>query len=184
MGASIRIVADVKPARRYVSSVQRRVVPKAQMRTVNELAKQVVTVSAREIRKRRRLKIGVIKKAMRVTKATITRLRARITARGRPISLKEYAARQTKRGVTVNITGRRKLWKSDGGRVAFQVKAIGGHIFARRSKKRLPIEKQWGPSIPSRFVQPDVERAQRSLVRDKAGAIMRRNLAFLMRRAR
>jgi hypothetical protein len=69
------------------------------------------------------------------------------------LPLKHFAARQTKKGVTYTMQGKRKLVAS-----AFIVDSIGGHVFARHGAKiamskgryigkmKQPIKKLYGPS--------------------------------------
>lgn len=73
--------------------------------------------------------------------------------------MRDYKARQTRKGVTVAVTpGKRKLIEHRGNR-AFIVAKIGGHVFAREGKERLPIKKLFGPSLPATFLQDEVRRA-------------------------
>lgn len=67
-----------------------------------------------------------------------------ITVEPKPIALKEFSARTTRKGVTA------KIKKSKGRQVikgAFIVGSMGGHVFQRVGKSRGPIEKMWGPSV-------------------------------------
>lgn len=59
------------------------------------------------------------------------------------IPLRDFGARQTKKGVTAKIskTKGRKTYQS-----AFKVTKIGDHVFKRTTTKRFPIQKLKGPS--------------------------------------
>jgi hypothetical protein len=96
---------------------------------------------------------------MAIRKATTEHLVSSLVVTGRSIPLKDYAARQTKKGVTARVSpGKRKLISHRGNR-AFIVQKIGAHVFAREGKDRLPIKKLFGPSLPSTFVQKEVRAA-------------------------
>ena len=69
-------------------------------------------------------------------------------------SLKEFKARQTKKGVSYKIRkgGKRKLIQS-----AFLGKGrLNGHVYIRRTKARLPVRKLYGVSVAAVFGQNDL----------------------------
>ncbi len=74
-----------------------------------------------------------------------------IVARDVTLSLKEFAPRQTKAGVSAAPWGTRRV---------FPHTFIGpnGHIFVREGKGRLPIRKLWGPNIPKEMVKDEAEK--------------------------
>lgn len=132
---------------------------RAIVRGLNKTAANVQVSASLAIRKRRALPAKTVKQAMAIRKATSTRLVSTLVVTGRPIPLRDYAARQTKKGVTVAVTpGKRKLVEHNGNK-GFIVGKIGGHVFAREGTGRLPIKKLFGPSLPSTFVQAEVRRA-------------------------
>jgi hypothetical protein len=132
---------------------------RAIVRGLNKTATNVRTSASAAIRKRRALSAKVVRDAMAIRKATKERLVSSIVVTGSPIPLRDYKARQTKRGVTVSVSpGARKLVEHRGNH-AFIVNKIGGHVFVRTGKSRLPIKKLFGPSLPSTFVQAEVRAA-------------------------
>ena len=69
-------------------------------------------------------------------------------------SLKEFKARQTKKGVSYKIRkgGKRKLIRS-----AFIGKeSLNGHVYVRITKSRLPLRKLYGVSVAAVFGQNDL----------------------------
>ena len=69
-------------------------------------------------------------------------------------SLKEFKARQTKKGVTYKIRkgGKRRLIES-----AFLGKGgLNGHVYLRRTKARLPVFKIYGVSVAAVYGQNDL----------------------------
>lgn len=112
---------------------------------VNATAKKVQKEMAREVGKELATPIKVISKTIsmprRASKQQIGAT-VRLTKTKR-ISLKEFGARQTKKGVSYRISkteGRKTI------RSAFMVDKLGGHVFTRVGKSRLPIAKKHGPS--------------------------------------
>lgn len=99
-------------------------------------------------------------------RATPNALVSSLVVTGRPIPLRDYKARQTKRGVTAQVSpGKRRLISHRGNR-AFIVQKLSGHVFAREGKARLPIKKLFGPSLPSTFVQAEVRAAWTATARE------------------
>lgn len=142
-------------------------------RALNKAAANVQTSASVAIRRKRALRARVVKEAFRIVKATKDNLRASLVLTGRPIPLRDYGARQTKKGVTVAVSpGPRKLVSHRGNR-GFIVGSLSGHVFARQGDERLPIKKLFGPSLPATFVQDEVRTAWEATARD---AIVKRTI--------
>lgn len=147
---------DIKEVQKYLTDVQKKKVPTAAARALNKTIGNVRTQSSKSIREERALSAKVVKEALTVQRASKAKLVASLTASGRPIPLREYQARQGKKGVTVKVSpGGRKLVVHAGNK-AFEVGKFGQHIYAREGKGRLPIKKLYGPSIPSTFIKEKV----------------------------
>ena len=128
-------------------------------RGLNKTAQNVSTSANRAIRQRRALPAKTVREAIKIRRATTQRLESALVVTGRPIALRDYQARQTKNGVTVAVTPGKRKTVTHSGNKAFIVKKIGGHVFARESRSKLPIKKLFGPSLPSTFVQEEVKKA-------------------------
>lgn len=81
-------------------------------------------------------------------RATDARLTYEIIGKGGFIPLKEFSMRPGVRGVSAAPWGVRRMFKH-----TFVVKTLGGNVFKRLGKKRLPIEKLWGPAVPREMVR-------------------------------
>lgn len=150
---------DASKAINAIGEIPKGPARRAIVRGLNKTAANVRTSASRAIRQRRSLSAKVVNDALAIRKASNAVLTSSLVATGRPIPLKDYKARQTQKGVTVSVSpGARKLIEHRGNR-AFIVDKIGGHVFAREGKGRLPIKKLFGPSLPSTFVQDEVKRA-------------------------
>jgi hypothetical protein len=134
---------------------------------INSTTPKCIGIMAKEITQRIKVAQAVVKKQIKAgRKANKFHLTTtvRILPKAR-IPLKNFGAKQTKAGVTYQIehTGQRMLAPS-----AFIVKSLGGHVFQRRGKSRLPIEKKFGPSSWGVFVKgearaPSVKQTQEEL---------------------
>jgi hypothetical protein len=150
---------DVSKVIKALDEIPKGPARRALVRGLNKTAANVRTSASRAIRERRSLSAKTVNQALAIRKASNAKLVSSLVVTGRPIPLKEYKARETRKGVTVSVTpGARKLIEHAGNR-GFIVQKIGGHVFAREGKSRLPIKKLFGPSLPSTFVQEEVKRA-------------------------
>jgi len=117
-------------------------------RSLNKIA-----VSARQeisvgVRADMPIKAGDLKRrSLKITQAKDASLVATINIFGSRIPLKDFNARQKKRGVSYTVQkGRRQTLDS-----AFIVKSMGDHVFKRVAGPRVPIIKLFGPSVPHVF---------------------------------
>lgn len=151
---------------RLIPRGMRRHVPDAVARAMLDAGKQTVTYANRLIRSRYNLRLARVKRGLSYTKASWRwgKAGASIIAKGRPINLASFGARQTRRGVSVLVkkTRGRKLllsrvfmppakgWVSAGRSGGYYFGHTGNQtVFIRkRGAKRLPIRALYGPSIP------------------------------------
>lgn len=171
MALDINVTADVKRAKRFYSELNKSAANRATANALNVMARTVRKVSVDHVSKFRRIgkrKVGTMVKL--VKRASAWDQVAIIRAFGGPVSLKEYSPKQTRRGVTVNVEGKRKLIPD-----AF----IGpnGHVFIRLGRKakatkgryagrqRQRIQKRMGPSITTGFLKEIVRLEQKRVIR-------------------
>jgi hypothetical protein len=119
----------------------------------NDAIKAMRIASTKKIRGRKRMKLGKLNRALPLAypgdKREITALVWRMDVSGRPIAISEYPARQTAKGVSVQVNvGKRKLIKS-----AFITILKSGHrgVFRRRGPERLPIEEIFSTKVSDVF---------------------------------
>lgn len=137
----------------------------ALQRAVNHTGDKALTKVTRVLSKQTGLPYGVIKKALKVEKAsgagisngeirvsTDAKLSYVIKSSGGDISLKYFKPRQTAQGVTAGPRGgRRRLFAG-----AFIVKAYDGHVFQRLGERRGPLKLlDSGVIIPTEMVSGD-----------------------------
>lgn len=188
----ITVKADISSALEKFGMVEDEA-KKAIVRALNRAAKSVQVQAAREIREAGyNLKASRIKKALTVRQANANVLQAGIRAIGRPISLYEYGARSTSKGVSVNVKEGRKLIKH-----AFIATMPTGHtgVFMRKpgviqGKRGKMIQARalghelFGPAIPSMFVSEIVTRAMTSKLNEQFPKELDHELGRLRARGR
>jgi hypothetical protein len=178
-----RVIADL-------GRIQREVINVAAPRALNKMADQVKVGAAREMRSAGyNLKIGDIKKGLKVGRATGSSLVATVTASGRPIPLIGYSARQTAKGVSVNVLKGRKVINH-----AFIATMPNGHkgVFIRPGKQHkrvskngkliwsgLAIKELFGPSVPDGLANAAVQAMLQRLVEEKFPEILRQQIKRL-----
>lgn len=122
--------------------------PIAIARALNRARTAARTVQVREMSRDMGISQSAIKKEVRETNATPTKLFCRIEVTGARIPLYQFKARQTKRGVSYKLPG--GAGKIDS---AFIATMRSGHmgVFKRKGARRLPIQELYGPSLPRVF---------------------------------
>lgn len=157
---------------------------KALPRALNKVADQAKVQASREIRAAGyQLKVSVIKAAITLKRANRNTLQAEVIASDHMMPLYAYAARRTKKGITVAVRGgQRKLIQNPH---AFIATLRGGNtgIFERvvvggKRVPRLPIRELYGPSIPQAFANKTVQQALVRVVRERFPAILEREIKF------
>lgn len=163
---------------------------RAIVRALNKTAMQARTQAVREVRAvGYNIKASTVRKAITLYRARGDNPVAMLKARGLPIPLIEYGAKQTKSGVSVRVKSGRKTLRH-----AFMATMKSGHtgVFERVGKghKRvtkkgrsymsgLPIKELYGPSIPDSLSNEAVEKTLAKFIADKYPAILKHEIAWL-----
>ena len=118
---------------------------------VNATAKKTKTEVSKQIRAELAVKAKVVKETISVTKATDSLAGAVVMVKQtKRIPLRDFGARQTKKGVSYKISkkGGRKFVAGafQGPRPGAMKASWRGRVFKRIGKERLPITQLWGPS--------------------------------------
>lgn len=148
MVAGINLRGNMNAIIADLGRTRREVIEKAIPATLNKLADQTKTQAARAIREAGyQIKLPVIKAGISVFYAGgSNRLNASVTARGRPIPLMTYGAREVRgRGVSVNVLNGRKVITN----AFITPTANGDRVFVRDGnavRKAL-----YGPSVADAF---------------------------------
>lgn len=97
-------------------------------RAINHTLAKAKTAASRDIRSEYNVKAKELKSALAINKAKRTWLEGMLIATGKPLPLIAFGARQTRRGVTVDVMGKRERLPS-----AFIGTMASGHrgVFAR-----------------------------------------------------
>jgi hypothetical protein len=193
----LKLTADTSKARAYLRDLEQREIPRVIGRTLKRTANTVRTHASREMRSRINLQKSVLDQAItkrrsnevqNLTALGLGRAWFEIRYSGKPFGIRDFAARETARGVTFKVSriGSRKVYVRQG-RKGFVVDRFGGHVFTRvgddpAGPARAKIKKATGPSIPqfaaTKRVQADlIKYAQEFWARE-----LERNIRFAISR--
>lgn len=152
-------------------------VDQAAIRALNRAIASVRTDATRRLAQEMGLRAKTVRDRLKIIPAKNGQLEATLVVGGKRIPIKEFAARQTRQGVTYRGPGgARTLIKS-----AFIAKMRSGHIgvFERRTTKRLPIVERFGASLPFVAVKQKILQAGLAV----GEAAFRKNLEHELGRA-
>jgi hypothetical protein len=177
----IDIVADRAAAREALAHLGERTFRRAISMAVNDTGKQSQTYAVRQVAKASGLKAKTVRSAFRLIRSTPATLSAKVRASGRPFRLIDFAARQTRPGVSANAYGERRVYKS-----TFIATMASGYrnVFTRRGKKRYPIKPLFGPGVPDTLGKEAVLSGVRTYSGERLQANILRQIDRAERKAR
>lgn len=180
----ISVSVDSKKLKAYIARTVSEM-PTAIAIGVNSTAKKARKESAKAIKKELgpKVPLKVVRSAIRAKGVASKSHLAAIVAleRGFPISLRYFSPVPTKTGVRVRLN--RKVKGKAGNTFiphAFIVARLGGKVFLRAGKSRLPIKEQFGPS-PGEFMEAaGVKPMAIALIRKELPKRIQRRIRFLL----
>jgi len=167
---------------RALADLKRQAFPTANVRALNLVGRKMRTDMVRSVAK----EMGIQQKAVRTRTKLISanRVNARVLLefRGRAFNLIEFAARQTKQGVTARPWGQRRLvphafiaTMPQGGRIVV-IRALRGG----RRVPRMPIQAWLGPGIAQTAAARQMHRERERILRDVYPSELRRQIDLLV----
>lgn len=154
-------------------------------RALNATNAKVNTQISRALAKQTGLRVTYVKGALSRHNARPGDLVAAVKARGPYIPMKQFNARETRKGVSVNAWGKRQVLDGTfmkGGRFPHRVAlALGGHVFKRVGGDKRKIAVVWGPAIPVEMVKDASKAAFESTVARELPNDLNRALGSVLR---
>jgi hypothetical protein len=154
-------------------------------RSVNRVTSMARTRVIREVTRQSSIPRAMVAQAVKRRLARVNHagpLEGVIWATGKPISLKYFRARQFSFGVKARVQGQWRRYPGTfmGPRPGSIAPKLGGHVFARTSAARLPIEMIFGPSVPEELVRGEARKAFEELVASHLPQRVRHELGRLL----
>ncbi len=141
--------------------------PKALKNALNQTARQARTDLKNQVRKQYTVKAGKVSQAMRIQKATNTKLDATIFVKGKVLNITNYKTSAPKKGAKAQVKKDGGLKQLVGPKEITAFKGKNGLIWQRRGKGRYPIKPLKSLSIPKAVgdekkvygvVRPEIKR--------------------------
>ena len=177
---NINVKSNTNQIIKGLNKFERQFVPQALNKSLNRVGTGVATVVRRDVAKQ----AGITQRALKQRgffsqfRSKVKTLTYEFVVRWGAIPLKDFNPKQTAQGVVAKAWGIKQLYDN-----AFKVDSLGGHVFVRKGKKRLPIKKLYGP-IPARLASSDqVEKKVEQTVNERLPRELARNLTFYIKRA-
>jgi hypothetical protein len=148
---------DIERQKKFLESLGSRRINRVNRRAISRTQTSARTEISKGVREELALKSRDVKDSISIKRpGRDDKPTGNVRIKAKPIALKRYGARTTRKGVTVKVKKSRGRSVVEGG---FIVESLGGHVFIRKGKARLPISKLWGPSVVKQ-VEQDPERYQ------------------------
>ncbi|WP_144756246.1 hypothetical protein [Bartonella saheliensis] len=149
---------------------------------INTSAKQVERFTEKQVADLSSAQPKRIKKGVYIKdKATAQFLETDIIGSGTPIPLKFFQAKETKRGVTYKLFGKKQILPHGfikGGNFPKRVDLkMGGNVFQKDDGDKFPIAKQEGPSIATVMSKPEIANAIAQYANERLTKNIQRQLA-------
>ena len=141
----ITVRHELKALHKELTKTRRVIVPKAAQRALNRTGEQVQSAAITVVAKDMGIKKKDAKRAIRRTKATKLVKKVEIISRGRPLNLKAFGARRTKKGISAAPWGKRRVFRGT------WIGNDGKTVFKRVGKSRQPIRGVYGPGVAGSF---------------------------------
>lgn len=185
----LNVRLDIAEARASLKLIKSEV-DKGAIRAMQRVATTVRKEASDSIRQRLALKSATVKDQIKITRPYgSTRLVRDIVASGKPIAIRDYAARRTSKGVTYRVAkgGKRKVYMAKGNR-AFIVDRFGAHVFVRTEPdppgpRKGRVRKVFGPSLPQYFVTRFVRTRMARIAAERWPIEFAREMNFRTQRA-
>lgn len=141
--------------------------PKALKNALNQTARQARTDLKNQVRKQYTVKAGKVSQAMRIQRATNTRLDATIFVKGKVLNITNYKTSVPKKGAKAQVKKDGGLKQIVGPKGITAFKGINDLLWQRRGKERYPIKPLKSLSIPKAvgdekkvygMVKPDIKK--------------------------
>lgn len=122
--------------------------PKALKNAINQTARQAMADLKKQVRKQYTVKAGKVSKAMKLQRATNTKLDATIFVKGKPLNITSYKTSTPKKGAKAQIVKDGGLKRIVGPKEITAFSGLNGLIWQRKTKDRYPIVPLKSIAIP------------------------------------
>ena len=177
----VKVKSNMKEAMRNLRNVPRKYVQKAFVTSLNKVGVEVVTQAKRELKDATGLKAGVVGKKIKKDKARKGDETYSIHIKSRYLNVIEFGARQTKKGVSAKVWGKRKVYR--GAFIGSGRNSGKQLVFKKRKNAPKRIEALHGASLPREFERQDMAKIFNKKIKTRFPILFKRALDFHLMKA-
>ena len=177
----VKVKSNMDRAMRGLWNVKTKYIQKALVTSLNKIGAEVFTQAKRELKDATGLKVGVVAKGLKKDKARKGDETYSIHIKSRYLNAIEFGARQTKKGVSAKVWGKRRVYKH-----AFigSGKDSGKQLVFGKSKRNpKKLKALHGASLPREFHRQDMEKIFNKKIKTRFPILFKRALEFHLMKA-
>ena len=178
----VKVNSNFKKALRDIGNVPRKYVQKAMVTALNKVGAEVVTQAKKELAGATGLKQKVINKGISKDQARRGDEEYSIWIKSRYKNVIEFGAKKTKKGVTANVWGKRRIYR--GAFIGSGRNSGKRLVFKKRTDNPKKIRALHGPSLPREFHRQDMESIFKKKIKTRFPILFKRAVEFQMMKAK
>ncbi len=177
----VKVNSNFKKALRDIGNVPKKYVQKAMVTALNKVGAEVFTQAKRELKDATGLKIGVVAKGLAKDKARRGDETYTIRIKSRYKNVIEFGARQTKKGVSAKVWGKRRVYKH--AFIASGKNSGKQLVFGKTRGNPKKLKALHGPSLPREFQRQDMESLFNKKIKTRFPILFKRAVEFHLMKA-
>jgi len=177
----VKVKSNMDRAMRGLWNVKTKYIKKALVTSLNKIGAEVFTQAKRELKDATGLKVGVVAKGLKKDKARKGDETYSIHIKSRYLNVIEFGARQTKKGVSAKVWGKRKIYR--GAFIGSGRNSGKQLVFKKRKNAPKRIEALHGASLPREFERQDMAKIFNKKIKTRFPILFKRALEFHLMKA-
>ena len=178
----VKVNINMDKAMRGLWNVKTKYIQKALVTSLNKIGAEVFTQAKSELKDATGLKVGVVAKGLKKDKARRGDETYSIHINSRYLNVIEFGARQTKRGASAKVWGKRKVYR--GTFIGSGRKSGKQLVFKKRKNNPKRIEAVHGASLPREFERQDMAKIFNKKIKTRFQILFKRALDFHLMKAK
>ena len=177
----VKVNSNFKKALRDIGNVPKKYVQKAMVTALNKVGAEVFTQAKRELKDATGLKVGVVAKGLAKDKARRGDETYTIRIKSRYKNVIEFGARQTKKGVSAKVWGKRRVYKH--AFIASGKNSGKQLVFGKTRGNPKKLKAFHGPSLPREFQRQEMESLFNKKIKTRFPILFKRAVEFHLMKA-
>ena len=176
----VKVKSNMDKAMRGLWNVKTKYIQKALVTSLNKIGAEVFTQAKRELKDATGLKVGVVAKGLKKDKARRGDETYTINIKSRYKNVIEFGARQTKKGVSAKVWGKRRVYK---GAFIGSGRNSGKQLVFKKVRGSKQIRAVHGASLPREFHREDRAKIFNTQIKTRFPILFKRALDFHLMKA-